>query len=289
MNKPLTIIYNPYINKNNSQISLFDKKKINLISSDQLNLLVNHKNLYVNKLSKKILFLEKNIALASYLEKQGYYLYNSKKSIEICDNKALTHIELSSINIEQPKTLIGPLTFNLKKIDKNNDFIKNIKKNFKYPVILKEVYGSFGHQVYLMKSENELIKKLQTINGSQVIVQEFFKKYAGQSIRVIFINKKIVGCIKQINQTDYRSNLTLGSHSQIIKISNELKNISNKIIHKLNLFYGGIDFICKNNGTWIFCEINSNAQLNNISKIFNKNFGEVLIKKIIGDKKYYEK
>ena len=42
-----------------------------------------------------IVFLNKDTTMAHFLEKSGYKLFNSAKSIEICDDKALTYAYLA--------------------------------------------------------------------------------------------------------------------------------------------------------------------------------------------------
>ena len=289
MTKKLTIIYNPFVSviKQKEQVQLFKKAqaqlkiKLDFVRSDEVNSLINQNK---HSFSHKILFLDKNIPLAQLLENKGYKLYNSAKSIAICDNKALTHVTLAKTKIRQPKTLIGPLTFNLKKIEISDPFIKQINKTFKYPVVLKEVYGSFGHQVYLINNQNELVNKINTLAGKEFIVQEYLSQKSGHGIRILVINKKIYGAIKQINKNDFRSNLTLGSSGKIVKLPQYAQTMAQKIIKQLNLFYGGIDLIYDNNNRLIFCEANSNAQLTNISKIFNTNFAQLLVTQINEDK-----
>lgn len=283
----ITIAYNSFLNfkKVTDQINLLKKActelkiKAQFISSDEILSIINLKN--KNKLNKKILFLDKNIALAEILETWGYKLYNNSKAINLCDNKAYTHIVLLKEKIRQPKTFIGPITFGLNKISIKSNFIKQTKKELKYPFVLKEVYGSFGNQVYLINNDLELEKTLEKTKEKQIIIQEFLKKCAGTSIRVIFINKNIIGAIYQTNKNDFRSNLTLGSESKVIKITGLMKNITNKIIKSLGLFYGGIDFLIDENNKLLFCEANSNVQLVNASRILKQNLAKILVKEII--------
>lgn len=285
----ITIIYNSFFNAKKvfDQINLLKtackelKVEAQFINNEELISNIDLKN--KNKLNKKILFLDKNIALAKILENWGYKLYNNSNAINLCDNKAYTHIALLKEKIIQPKTFVGPITFGLKKISLKSNFIKSAKKELKYPFILKEVYGSFGNQVYLIRNDLELEKKLKETKDKQIIIQKFLKKYSGTSIRVIFINKNIVGAICQTNINDFRSNLTLGSESKVIEVTKLMKSITNKIIKSLGLFYGGIDFLIDENKKLLFCEANSNVQLVNASKILKKNLAKILVQEIINN------
>ncbi|WP_052663035.1 hypothetical protein [Mycoplasmoides pirum] len=300
MKNKLTIIYNSYLNssKIKNQLNLIKKASdylktnVYFIPTNKLEVLINtNKSFFLP--SKKILFLEKNIPVAKYLEKQNYHLYNNSYSINVCDNKALTHIELiKEKSIKQPKTLIGPVTFNLNGSNKAiSDFLTNVKNNFKFPLIIKEVYGSFGEQVYLINNLKEFKNKFLELKNKQIIVQEFYKSFSGQSLRILVINNKIISCIKQVNLNDFRSNLSQNSKAEIFNklLPKNFEKSIDLITKKLKLFYGGIDFIFDKNKKLVFCEANSNVQLANISQIFNKNFAIDLINEILKDKKYYEK
>lgn len=63
------------------------------------------------KLADFILFWDKDIRLARYLEQLGYPVFNSSKAIADCDDKSLTHIILMNHGILMPRTIIAPFTF----------------------------------------------------------------------------------------------------------------------------------------------------------------------------------
>ena len=51
------------------------------------------------------------VAVYSMVEALNIPLFNSSEAIDICDNKYLTHIELTRNNLPTPKTIVGPKTF----------------------------------------------------------------------------------------------------------------------------------------------------------------------------------
>ena len=95
-----------------------------------------------------VLFWDKDVYLASRLENAGIRLFNSAKAVELCDNKALTAINLSKAGVKIPKTVIAPKTFD--GVGYNSlDFALKAADILGYPLVIKEVFGSFGAQVYL--------------------------------------------------------------------------------------------------------------------------------------------
>jgi carbamoylphosphate synthase large subunit len=82
-----------------------------------------------------ILFWDKDIRLAKHLEKMGYRLFNSAETIEICDDKSLTHEILANNNINMPKTIFSNLVFPHNS-EQDNSFIEMLEDELKYPMIV---------------------------------------------------------------------------------------------------------------------------------------------------------
>ncbi len=294
MKNRFVAVYNPYVNqdKKNEQLALLKgacdalRLELRLVPSNAVAATIGAKPPELG--ARKILFLEKNAALGLYLRNAGYWLYNSPESIQTCDSKALTHVSLMETKIRQPKTLIGPMTFGLKcdPAEKAN-FAETIRRQFDFPLIVKETHGSFGKQVYLVKDLAQLNEKLRQLNHAQLVVQEFFGTYRGQSLRALVVGQRIVACLKQINLYDFRSNLSQNAHAVPAEPDARLQREVGAIVKRLGLFYGGLDFVYDERKQPVFCEANSNAQLANISKIFERNLAIDLVKAVMRDKTYH--
>jgi len=104
-----------------------------------------------------VYFWDKDLYLASQLEAQGLRLFNSKRAIEICDDKALTYQHLASSGIRMPKTIVAPKVYHVVEDRKHLDIIS---KEIGFPMVIKESFGSFGEQVYLISDDQELYEKI---------------------------------------------------------------------------------------------------------------------------------
>src|SRR5690625_3762425 len=104
----------------------------------------------VQKRPDFVIFTDKDIYLAKQLELLGIRVFNSSETIEISDDKIKTYQLLASENITIPKTIIAPKAYsNNGRIDQN--YIQKIINTMDFPFVLKEAYGSFGEQVYLIQ------------------------------------------------------------------------------------------------------------------------------------------
>ena len=57
------------------------------------------------------------------------------------------------------------------------------------PFIVKEAYGSFGEQVYLIHTENDLLKTIHDLGHKPFIIQEFIEHSKGRDIRVNVVRR----------------------------------------------------------------------------------------------------
>ena len=231
-----------------------------------------------------IIFYDKDLKLAKMLENHGYKLYNGSNAISICDDKAKTYITVEKI-VRQPFTVIAPFLY-YGDLSSDDDFIKKCEKNIKYPMIVKESCGSFGLQVYKIDDQQELKKCIQSIGSKSFIVQEFIKSSFGKDVRLQVIGSEVVCAMKRINHAgDFRANVTNGATPYEYKPSLVECEMAIKVANKIKVDFAGVDLLFGENDEPIFCEINSNAHLDIISKINHKNLYLEVIKYILREQK----
>ena len=214
-----------------------------------------------------VLFWDKDVNLARLLEQLNIRCFNNSKSIATCDSKVKTYIELLPANINMPKTI--PIPFSYEKIDWNtNNFVDYIIKELGLPLIVKESYGSFGEQVHLINDKSDVIDVLNKISPKEALCQQFISSSKGEDIRIQMVGNKAVAAMKRTAKAgDFRSNLTNGGSAIPYNPSNLDIEAAIKIINVLQLDFAGIDFMHDSSGYPILCEVNSNAHFVNLEKI----------------------
>lgn len=220
-------------------------------------------------------FYDKDITLARHLESNGVKLFNSRQAIELCDDKALTYLELKKHGIKQPETFIAPLVWG----DYNweeSAFIKNSLKYLQFPIVVKERFGSFGAQVYLANDKDELIKTVKSFNNRPFILQQFIKESSGVDLRVEVIGNVAVASMLRKSQTDFRANLTNGGKSFAHKLTAKEKALSEKVSQILKLDFCGVDLLFGKDDLLV-CEVNSNAHFYNLSKSSGVNVAKLIV------------
>lgn len=224
-----------------------------------------------------IIFWDKDITLARYLEMLGYRLFNSSMAIEACDNKALMHLKLAGMRV--PKTIIGPFAFFNQSL--SDEYFEEIIGELGEEVILKESYGSFGMQVYKLKGVNQLKAKISDIKNSHFIIQEVVKTSLGRDIRVNIVGEKIIGAMQRSNAADFRANITLGGKGELITLTEAQKKTALQAHAALNLDFSGVDLLFGDDGEPVICEVNSNVNFLSFESVSGVNFSRVILEYIM--------
>lgn len=262
-----------------------------LNAANLLNIKLDHMNnqqayglLDKNLMHDFIIFYDKDIKLAKLLENHGYRLYNDSKSIKICDDKALTYIEVGDA-VRQPQTIISPFLY-YGDVSGDEDFISKCERTISYPMIVKESCGSFGLQVYLVHDNEEFRKCVKDIGNRSFIVQEFIESSFGKDIRLQVIGDKVVCAMKRINHAgDFRANVTNGATPYAYTPTPKECEMAIRVSNIIKTHFAGVDLLIGKNDEPIFCEINSNAHLDIISKINDINVYFKIIQYIMKDAK----
>lgn len=211
-----------------------------------------------------VLFFDKDIRLAQLLEILGIKVFNNSKAIEICDDKTLTQIVLSKNGIKTPKTIICPKSFfGFKKEDLS--FLDEVALQLSYPLVLKESFGSFGKEVYLINDKDELFSKTLNLSKKSILFQEYIKESHGTDLRIYIVAGEFVGAIKRTNVKDFRATFSGGTMSSYTPTHQEVE-IAKKACLAIGLDFAGVDVLFGKYGP-VICEVNSNAHMKNFYNV----------------------
>lgn len=250
-----------------------------------------------------IIFYDKDIALASALEKMGYRLYNSADAIDVCDSKVKTAMRISEYNLNcrddeakilMPKTYKVPFTYeNIGIKDSYSfDFLEYVEKDLceagegalsgAYPMVIKESNSSFGMGVHLAGSREEAVKLICEYGNKECIIQEYLSYSSGRDYRLQMVSDKCVCAMMRSNENDFRANITNGGKMSEYKPTDEDLSLARNVMKCLKLDFAGIDIMHDKSGRAVFLEANSNAHFKNIYDLTGINAAEKMIEYIVG-------
>ncbi|OPJ62403.1 ATP-grasp domain-containing protein [Clostridium oryzae] len=235
---------------------------------------------YKNAHPDFVIFWDKDIALARHLEKTGMRLYNNSKAIEICDDKGLTYEVLSNNHIKMPDTIIAPKVYIKVEDFSTYDYIISF---LGFPMIIKECFGSFGAQVYMINNRTELINKIQELGNKPYVFQKFINSSYGKDIRLNVVGGQVVAAMLRTSEDDFRANISAGGRMQHYDPTEAEKALAIKCCELTGSAFAGVDLLFGPNGEPIVCEINSNAHMKNIYDCTGVDVAEHILKYIIND------
>ena len=219
------------------------------------------------------IFWDKDILLARQLEDAGVRLFNSSAAIDLCDNKAKTCIELARMGIRIPKTMIAPQTFEGVGYSRL-DFLDAAIDKLKLPLVIKELYGSFGRQVYLAKTREEAVGIIGSIGSKGFLLQEFAAGSAGCDLRINVVGERVCATILRRNENDFRSNVSGGGSMEMYTPSEVQVRIAVDAARALGLDFAGVDVLFGADGEPLICEVNSNPHFKNTLDCTGVNLAE---------------
>jgi len=227
-----------------------------------------------------VIFWDKDIVLASMLEKWGARVFNNSKSIEICDDKVKTLVHLANCGIPMPKTVFAPLVFSNRQ-ETDDTFLDNLVETLDFPIVVKESNGSFGWQVYLANNVQQLKTLRQKLVHTSHLYQEFVSSSKGRDVRVIVIGGKAVCSMTRQNDGDFRANVELGGVAKYQPVDDSFLQMAQKCSNELNLDYAGVDLLIGDNGQPLLCEVNSNAYFRGMESCFDIDVAHVYLRHIL--------
>ena len=229
-----------------------------------------------------VLFLDKDIRLAKQMEKLGYRLFNASHVIENCDDKMLTFQVLANRDIQMPKTLFAPMYFpHTGTGEPHSSFTLTLEKELGYPMVIKEAFGSFGAQVYLVHNREELIAKQKELIYTPHLYQEFIQTSKGRDVRIYVVGEKVVASMYRHSETDFRANISNGGAMKPYTPNEAFCQMAITATKALGADFTGVDLLFGENDAPILCEVNSNAHIKNIYDCTGIDVAEFLFKYIL--------
>lgn len=249
---------------------------LSLLSTEQASLLSNNPQHFPDF----VIFTDKDIYLANQLEQMGISVYNSSDAIRISDDKILTYQSLAAHNLPIPKTIIAPKIF-IDDVELDYIVCEQTIKTLGLPLIVKEAFGSFGEQVYLINSNEELENKVSSLQGKAFIFQSFIESSYGKDMRLHVVGDAVVAAMTRTAATDFRANVTAGGTTSVYQPTDKEVDIAIAATKAIGADFAGVDLLFGADGHPIICEINSNAHIRSMHECTGINVADYIIDYIL--------
>jgi gamma-F420-2:alpha-L-glutamate ligase len=184
-----------------------------------------------------------NPLLTKQLEYLGIRCFNSSMISEICNDKALTYQFATKLGLSILDTYF--ITY---------DTFQPEQISLEFPLVLKQVDGRGGNEVYLINTQAEINEKLLEYPHKRFVLQKFADN-PGKDIRVFVIGSEVIGAVLRESSTSFKANYTLGGSVSAYHLNEVEHLLVNKITTSLKADFIGIDFLLNSKNEFIFNEI----------------------------------
>lgn len=227
-----------------------------------------------------VIFLDKDILLATYLKNAGIPIFNDPEVIETCDNKAKQYIQLANAGIRMPRTIVAPKVYPKFTI-RNSGYFENVLKILGLPLVIKEAHGSFGMKVYLIETEADFYVKVEELRGIDFVFQQYIASSFGRDIRVNTIGNEVVASMYRHSETDFRANITNGGVAEKIELTEAQKDLAIRAAQAVGADFAGVDLLFDEQDEPIVCEVNAASHIRNIYNVTGINVGDAFVQYIL--------
>lgn len=227
-----------------------------------------------------VVFLDKDILLASWLKSCGVPVFNDPDVIETCDNKAKQYIRLAAAGLPMPRTVIAPKVYPSFSIA-GSGYFEQVLGDIGLPLIIKEGHGSFGAKVYLIETEEAFFEKVDSLRGVDFVFQEFIASSRGRDIRVNIVGGEIVAAMQRHSETDFRANITNGGKAEPIELTESQRAVALAAAEAVGAEFAGVDLLFGPDGEPLVCEVNAAAHIRNILNVTGVNVADSMIAYIL--------
>lgn len=152
-----------------------------------------------------------------------------------------------------------------------------------YPVIAKHEKGYQGKSVRKFETRKELerfVKKINEINVGMFLWQKYLP--TRWDIRVIVLDgKAIAGMRRSAVGEEFRSNFSLGGAVEEYKLSENERNLAEKVAKVCGLDYCGVDIMKDGEGNDFILEVNRQCQFQGFEKATRINVAKLVVEMMI--------
>lgn len=224
-----------------------------------------------------VIFWDKDIFLARFLEELRIPVYNGSESIAVCDDKRKTQEAIWKAGLPMPQTIFAPMTYDSIGFT-NYKFLDSIEEKLGYPMVVKEAFGSFGEQVYLVHNRDELQERIEhNVSSYQLLFQEYIETSKGRDVRLQVVGEEVVAAMYRYSEHDFRANITAGGQMKAYLPTEKERALALAAAKAVKADFAGVDLLFGKDDTYLVCEVNSNAHFKNLLTCTGVNTAEKML------------
>ena len=243
------------------------------------------RNYYINNLSLNNYdfvffgFVKRHTTIATLLH--NYFTVNNVPTLLY---GTFDYVQNKAYDMELIEKLKYPYIPSILTTKINESVLKHIDRNFKYPVVVKDINLDKGTGVFKFNNKEDLLKKFPNYYNRIFLVQKFIQNTG--DYRVIVLKNKAILCVKkeQPNNKEFRNNIANGSIIVKSKLPEDVILMCEDISKHIKCDIIGIDVIYDEvDKIYYIMEINAAPGFPAFSIVSGVNVAEVISNYIISN------
>lgn len=209
-------------------------------------------------------------AVVRQFEMTGAFCLNSANAISNSRDKLLAHQLMAMHSLPMPTTAFASSPHS------TDDLIEMVGGP---PLVVKLLQSTQGKGVVLAENKKTASSMIDAFRNAEAnfLVQQFVAEAAGQDIRCIVLDGKVIASMRRESGTDdFRSNLHSGGSAHRVKITPEERKVAAKAARIMGLKFAGVDLLRTSDGPLVL-EVNSSPGLQGIETVTEVSVADAML------------
>ncbi len=226
------------------------------------------------------LILDKDASTAEALRSNGTAVANSPEAILACDDKRRTGALLSAAGVATPHTVLLPPLYPKQAMDLRA--LEEAVGALGLPLVVKEAKGSFGSQVHLVETMEDLTDIATSLADKRLLAQEFIRSSRGRDRRLHVVDGEVVAAMERRSAHDFRANLSAGGVGFPYVPSEPERELAIEAARAVGAVNAGVDLLIDSHDRGaLVCEVNANAHIWRLSAISGVDVAHEVVSRLL--------
>ena len=186
--------------------------------------------------------------LLHQLVEGGVLVLNPPRSLECAVDKYLTTAKLARVGLPVPETIVC----------EGFDEALEAYHTLGGDVVVKPLFGSEGRGIVRVSDPDLAQRVFRTLERiDSVLYLQRFVRHPGYDIRVLILDGKVLGSMKRISTTDFRTNVSRDAHTEVhLPTSTEI-DFAQRSVVCTGATLAGVDLLYDELGQLFVIEVNA--------------------------------
>lgn len=178
----------------------------------------------------------------------GVQVINPPRALECAVDKYLTTAKLARAGLPVPRTIV------CEQFEEAMSAFERLGGD----VVVKPIFGAEGRGIVRVSDPDLAHRVFRTLErvDSVLYLQEFIR-HPGYDIRVLILGDRVLGCMKRISDTDFRTNVSRDARTELHVPTHAELAAARTAVDCTGAIFAGVDLLYDSTGKLFVIEVNA--------------------------------